>query len=365
MPFQIIRNDLVTMQVDAIVNTTNPTPVVGYGVDMGIHQAAGPELLLARKGLGTIPVGSAAITPGFRLPAKYVIHTVCPIWERENGHEVQLLSQAYTNSLHAAVQVGCESVAFPLMSAGNHGFPKEIALQTAVSAITQFLMDHEMMVYLVVFSESSVALSKKLFHSVKQYIDENYVAEKTLQEYGFSSKDKAQSARTYERRRYMEEEDICYDMALSPSFDLAPMPKSSCTPTAMAGAALPMEDLSSLLDCTDDSFANTLLHLIDRSGEKDSVIYKRANVSRQTFSKIRNDPDYTTTKSTALAFAIALHLDLEDTKMLLNRAGLAMTRADKRDIVVEYFILNNCYDIFEINNALFTFDLPLLGSSIK
>jgi O-acetyl-ADP-ribose deacetylase (regulator of RNase III) len=182
MPFQIIRNDLTKMQVDAIVNTTNPSPAVGYGVDMGIHQAAGPDLLIARKALGTIPVGSAGITNGYDLPAKHVIHTVCPVWQGGDKGEVRLLRRAYTRSLEIAHEAKCRSVAFPLMSAGNHGFPKTVALQTAVDAISAFLMDHEMMVYMVVFSREAVAVSEKLFQSVESYIDEHYIDGLSLDE---------------------------------------------------------------------------------------------------------------------------------------------------------------------------------------
>ena len=356
MPFQIIRNDLTKMQVDAIVNTTNPSPAVGYGVDMGIHQAAGPDLLIARKALGTIPVGSAGITNGYGLPAKHVIHTVCPVWQGGDKGEVRLLRRAYTRSLEIAREAKCRSVAFPLMSAGNHGFPKTVALQTAVDAISAFLMEHEMMVYIVVFSREAVAVSEKLFQSVESYIDEHYIAQKKLQEYGFEDKRMARNAEIeptlhYQRRmRYMELQEEAMAM---------PMEASKCAP---APKAISVDDLHDLLERTDEGFSATLLKLIDRSGKKDSEVYKKANIDRKLFSKIRSNPNYQPSKPTVLAFAIALELDLQETEMLLSRAGLALSHANKQDIVVEFFIKNKNYDIFELNSVLFALDLSTLGN---
>ena len=356
MPFQIIRNDLTKMQVDAIVNTTNPSPAVGYGVDMGIHQAAGPDLLIARKALGTIPVGSAGITNGYDLPAKHVIHTVCPVWQGGDKGEVRLLRRAYTRSLEIAREAKCRSVAFPLMYAGNHGFPKTVALQTAVDAISAFLMEHEMMVYIVVFSREAVAVSEKLFQSVESYIDEHYIAQKKLQEYGFEDKRMARNAEIeptlhYQRRmRYMELQEEAMAM---------PMEASKCAP---APKAISVDDLHDLLERTDEGFSATLLKLIDRSGKKDSEVYKKANIDRKLFSKIRSNPNYQPSKPTVLAFAIALELDLQETEMLLSRAGLALSHANKQDIVVEFFIKNKNYDIFELNSVLFALDLSTLGN---
>ena len=350
MPFQIIRNDLTKMWVDAIVNTTNPDPSVGYGVDMGIHQAAGPELLIARKTLGTIPVGSAGITNGYALPAKHVIHTVCPVWQGGDKGESALLRRAYTRSLEIAAEAKCRSVAFPLMSAGNHGFPKTIALQTAVDAVSAFLMEHEMMVYLVVFSREAVAVSEKLFQSVESYIDEHYIQQKKLEEYGFARDAEIEPTLRYQRRmRNMEAQEKSMAMEIC---DAAPAPM----------AAFSMDDLHELLERTDDGFSETLLKLIDRSGRKDSEVYKRANIDRKLFSKIRSNPNYQPSKPTVLAFAIALELDLEETEMLLSRAGLALSHANKQDIVVEFFIKSKNYDIFELNSVLFALDLSPLGN---
>ena len=182
MPFEIVRNDIVNMQVDAIVNTANPKPIVGYGVDAGVHKIAGPQLLAAREQVGRIDVGEVAVTPGFGLDAKHVIHAVGPIWQDGKHGEEQLLRQCYDRALYAAFENDCESIAFPLLSAGNHGFPKPLALQIAISAFSSFLMEHDMQIYLVVFSRNAFELSEKLFQSVESYIDENYILDKTLDE---------------------------------------------------------------------------------------------------------------------------------------------------------------------------------------
>ena len=204
MPFEIVRNDLTNMQVDAIVNAANPRPIIGYGVDSGVHKKAGDQLLIARKKIGDIAFGDAAITPAFDLDAKYVIHAVSPIWQDGKKSESVLLENCYTKSLQLALEHKCESVAFPLLSAGNHGFPKDLALQIAIGAISKFLMKHEMQIYLVVFSRNAVALSEKLFHSVKSYIDDTYIQEKSLEEYGVSNKRDVRDTELFQLREAMK-----------------------------------------------------------------------------------------------------------------------------------------------------------------
>lgn len=361
MPFEIVRNDIVNMQVDAIVNTANPKPVVGYGCDAGIHLKAGPQLLKARKQIGKISVGEAEITPGFALDAKYVIHAVGPVWQGGNNGEQDLLRRCYDRALQLALENGCESVAFPLLSAGNHGFPKPLALQIAINAFSSFLVNHEMQIYLVIFGEKAFELSQKLFRSVASYIDANYVQEKTLAEYGVSNKrdvrdiqlnqlEETLRSRLSIRRREVEESCAPVCMASAP-----------CVQEQPDGAAF-SEGLDDLLAKTDAGFSETLIKLIDRTGKKDSEIYKRANIDRKLFSKIRNNPNYKPSKSTAIAFAIALELDLEETLDFIGRAGYTLSHSSKFDIIIEYFIKHNNYDIFEINSTLFSFDQSLLGA---
>lgn len=356
MPFEIVHNDIVNMQVDAVVNTADPDPVIGFGVDAGIHKKAGTGLLEARQKIGRIALGEAVITPAFDLDAKFVIHTVGPIWIDGNHGEAQTLSSCYQKSLALAKQYQCESIAFPLISTGNYGFPKPLALQIAVQEISSFLMENEMLVCLVVFGKEAFALSEKLFKSVSSYIDENYIRSKTLDEYGT---DKVSSSHMEVRRlrdglrRKQHISETAYQARTAPE-----------CPDMAVGAGMPMatEDWKQLLAGMDAGFSETLLKLIDRSGKKDSEVYKRANIDRKLFSKIRNNMDYKPSKTTALAFAFALELDIEETKDFIGRAGFALSHSSKFDVIVEYFLVNRNYDVFELNQVLFAFDQPLIGA---
>ena len=348
MPFEIVRNDIVNMQVDAIVNTANPNPVIGSGVDSGIHKKAGRQLLAARQKIGHIAFGDAAITPGFGLDARYVIHTVGPVWVDGHQGEEQLLASCYRKSLALAKKTGCESIAFPLISTGNYGFPKPLALQIAVREISTFLLENEMQIYLVVFGKEAFALSEKLFKSVSSYIDENYIRSKTADEYG------AQTGESEVRQRrdwLRQNRRIREEMAIE---SYAEMPVCAAAPMAE-------KDWGQLMEHLDAGFSETLLRLIDRTGKKDSEIYKKANVDRKLFSKIRNNPDYKPSKATALAFAFALELDLEETKDFIGRAGFALSHSSKFDVIVEYFLVNRNYNVFELNEVLFAFDQPSIG----
>ncbi len=328
MPFEIVRNDIVNMQVDAVVNTADPNPVIGSGVDSGIHKKAGHELLVDRKKIGRIEFGDAVITPGFGLDARYVIHTAGPVWEDGNHGEEQILTSCYRKSLSLAKEHECESIAFPLMATDNYGFPKPLALQIAVREISTFLLENEMQIYLVVFGKEAFALSEKLFKSVSSYIDENYLRSNRIHE------------------------DICPARALEHCRHMS------------VGTAVPMnsDDWGQLLKDLDAGFSETLLQLIDRTGKKDSEIYKKANVDRRLFSKIRNNMDYKPSKTTALAFAFALELDIDETKDFIGRAGFALSHSSKFDVIVEYFLVNRNYNVFELNEVLFAFDQPLIGA---
>lgn len=325
MPFHILRNDIANMRTDAIVNTANPMPVVGDGVDAAIHKKAGPQLLAERKKIGQLRPGDCVVTPAFGLDAQYVIHAVGPVWRGGLLGEGRVLRKCYEDALKLAVKHGCGSIAFPLISTGTYGFPRERAMHIALNAINGFLLKNEMDVYLVVFDKESHRLSEGLFADVASYIDDNYAGRIAK---GFDAN----------RRR------------MDAGFAMAPMAAS------MDSCVMAMPPFE-----TDAGFSETLLKLIDRSGRKDSEIYRRANVSRQHFSKIRKNPGYQPTKATALAFAIALELDLEDTEDLIGRAGFALTRASKFDVIIMYFIERRIYDILTINECLFEFDQSLLG----
>ena len=327
MPLLFIRNDITKMPVDAIVNAANESLLGGGGVDGCIHRAAGPELLAECRRLGGCRTGEAKLTGAYRLPCRYVIHTVGPVW-RGGGHgEREQLVSCYRNSLRLAKEQGCETVALPLISPGIFGYPKDQALRVAVDTIGAFLLEHDMTVYLVIFDRRAYQISGKLFADIAEYIDDHYV-----------------EAHTDPGAERLRRGALHREMA-------APM----CAP--MAAPAL-----DDLLEHLDAGFSETLLRLIDRSGKKDSEVYKKANVDRKLFSKIRNNPNYKPSKPTALAFAIALELDLEETKDLLARAGYALSASSKFDVIVEYFIRRRNYDIFAINEALFAFDQSLLGA---
>ncbi len=352
MPLEIIRADITTLHVDAIVNAANETLLGGGGVDGAIHRAAGPQLLAECRTLGGCKTGEAKLTRGYHLPAKYVIHTVGPVWQGGGCGEEALLTAAYRNSLLLAEEHHCESVAFPLISAGVYGYPKAQAIRVAVNTISAFLTDHELRVLLVIFDRAAFQISEQLFAGVQAYIDQHYVDAHT--------DDRSLQLRRMER----------YAAAKRPAFDQAP---SCCEEAAPYAAPFPgtcgqsaaegsESDLQHLLQQLDEGFADMLFRKIDEKGMKDSDCYKRANVDRKLFSKIRSNPQYRPSKATALAFAVALELSPEETAELLQKAGYALSHASKFDVIVEYFILHRNYNIFEINEALFAFDQKLLGA---
>ena len=338
MPFEIVRNDITKMRVDAIVNAASRFPRVNAGVDSAIHKKAGPDLLEARKEIGYIPHGTAAVTPAFGLDAKYVLHAATPVWVNGAQSEADLLRQTYEMCLRLAVEKDCRSIAFPLLASGNHGFPNSISLQIAMEAFSRFLMEHDLQIYLVVFGNDSVRLSEKLVHNVACYIDEHYVAAYELETYGNI---RETSRRSRPQQRQIREEPIEAMMA-----PCAPMP-------------VPLDEF---LKTKDTGFTETLLQLIDASGHKDSTIYKKAHISKQHFSKIRNNPNHKPTKETAIAFALALELDVARTNDLIGRAGYTLSNSSKFDLIIRYFIEQKNFNIVEINLALYEFDQTLLGS---
>ena len=342
MPFEIVRNDITKMQVDAIVNAASRLPRVNAGVDSAIHKKAGPSLLAARKEIGYIQPGSAAITPAFRLAASFVIHAATPVWVDGQHGEINLLRQAYDQCLDLAVKNNCESIAFPLLASGNHGFPKGKALQVAIGAFSEFLMEHEMQIYLVVFGKESLKLSEKLVQNVRCYIDENYVTDYDLETYGGAHENRRREL--YRMRRRELEESCKAEFA-------APMP---CEKKALS--------LGDFVKEKDAGFTETLLSMIRKKGVKNSSVYKKANISKQHFSKLINDSDAKPSKPTAIALALALELDLEQTKDLIGRAGYALTNSSTFDLIIRYFIEHKQFNVIEINIALYEFDQTLLGS---
>jgi O-acetyl-ADP-ribose deacetylase (regulator of RNase III) len=330
MPFKIIRADITTLRVDAIVNAANTDLAMGGGVCGAIFKAAGAQKLQAAcDKLAPIKTGEAVITPGFALPAKFVIHAAGPVYRDGKHDEEALLRAAYTNSLKRAVENGCESVAFPLISSGIYGYPKDAALRVATDAIRDFISEHDIDVSLVVFDKAAFAVSEKLLGEVASYIDEHYVEEHAVQ-----------------HRKLL-------------NVELEALEEKAMMAESIAAAPSSVEDVVGNLD---EPFSATLLRLIDASGKKDSEVYNRANIDRRLFSKIRSNAHYAPSKPTVLAFAVALELTLDQTEDLLERAGFALSHSRKFDVIVEYFIASGKYDVYEINEVLFSYDQALLGS---
>lgn len=341
MPLEIVRNDITKMQVDAIVNAANESLLGGGGVDGAIHHAAGPGLFAECRTLGGCKTGQAKITGGYDLPSKYVIHTVGPIYKDGEHGEKELLESCYRESLLLAREHSCQTVAFPLISSGVYRYPKDQALRVAIDVISQFLLENDMTVYIVIFDRTAYQISEKLFTDIAEYIDDKYVDDHT--------------DHSRERIRMNAFHPIVSELKRKKT-DSAPVELCECKATPAE------DDLNSRLDQLDESFSQMLLRKIDEKGMTDSQCYKKANIDRKLFSKIRSDINYKPSKPTALAFAISLELSLEETEDLLRKAGFALSHSNKFDIIIEYFISKGNYNIFEINEALFAFDQSLLGA---
>ena len=445
MAFRIVRNDITKIKADAIVNTANPKPKYDSGTDTAIYLAAGAEELLeARKKIGRIEEGRVAVTPAFALDAKYIYHTVGPIWYGGQKGERDIVRSCYTNCLNKALELGIESIAFPLLATGNYGFPKAEALQIATSVFSSFLAENDLDITLVVFDNESFTLSGKIFAGIDQYIDENYVEEKTGEEYGDPHKgllmaglagagmgagaipgipfaegpdatesfgacaneeveaeesfdacaDEEAPVKDRDRReknnrrlflgnRRLASRDELFEMRL-PQQDMlagskaeevareeaaalkteAAAPVAPVAPSAPAAAAAVMPKQRSLDDVMkniSETWSESLLRMIDEKGLTDVEVYKRANVDRKLFSKIRSDKDYKPKKTTAVAFALALRLNVDESKDFIGRAGYAFSPSSKFDLIIEYFIENQVYDFMTINLALFEHDQPQIG----
>lgn len=340
MPMEIIRSDITKMPVDAIVNAANIELKRGGGVCGAIFSAAGAGKLQEEcDSIGRCDVGQAVITSGYKLLAKHIIHTVGPIWSGGNAGEAELLFNCYISSLTLAWEHECKTIAFPLISSGIYGYPKEQALQIASSAISEFLLKHEMLVYLVVYDEKAYLLSKKLFSKIEKYIDDNYGGEHLCI--------KSQSNMVYNEAEPLENIHEVY------------LPLDISSPINEQKEKRSLEDVISQLD---ESFSQRLLRLIDEKGMTDVETYKRANIDRKLFSKVRSGKGYNPSKVTSIAFAIALRLNLDETFDLLNKAGYTLSHSNKFDVIIEYFIQEGNYNIYEINEALFDFDQALLGA---
>ncbi len=331
MPLEIVRNDITKMTVDAIVNAANESLLGGGGVDGCIHRTAGKGLLEECKTLGGCETGNAKITGAYNLPCKYVIHTVGPIYKDGKHGEKALLESCYRESLSLAKEYNCNSVAFPLISSGVYRYPKDQALKIAIDIISDFLLKNEMKVYIVIFDKAAFKIGEKLFSDITEYINDNYVDE-NIDYYCESTRIKTPT---------------------QPTLNV-----NHCE----YNAAFTKDDLASRLNQMDESFSQMLLRMIDEKGITDAQCYKKANIDRKLFSKIRSDVNYKPSKPTVIAFAISLELSLDETEDMLKKAGYALSHSNKFDIIIEYFICKGNYNIFEINEVLFAFDQSLLGA---
>ncbi|WP_290737714.1 macro domain-containing protein [Fibrobacter sp. UBA3718] len=350
MPFEIVRNDITKVKADAIVNSANRHPICGGGTEYQIYEAAGREdLLKAREQVGPLDVAEVAVTPAFALDAKYIIHTVGPKWNDGKSGEIAALANCYRNALEKAKELGCQSIAFPLISSGVFRFPKDYAVRIATQTIGEFLQINEMLVTLVVFDRKAFEVSEDLYSDIQAFIDDNYV------------QDKYEGVRRYTSRRRQGRnvpDEECEDMALqSPQ-----IPAEDPLYCAMKLAEKSSASLDDILAKPGETFCDKLFNLIHEKNLDDVEVYKKANLDRKHFSKIRSNVKYKPTKKTALALAIALHLNMDETKDLLARAELALSPSNRGDLVVSYFIERGMYDIWEINNMLFKFGLPTLGA---
>lgn len=354
MPVKITRGDITKLHVDAVVNAANSSLLGGGGVDGCIHRAAGKELLNECRLLGGCKTGEAKITKGYNMPCKYIIHTVGPVWRGGHNNEPELLASCYRKSMELAAEYGCNSIAFPLISSGVYGYPKDKAIRVAMDTVKEYIFSHDDIdVYIVVYNRDRFEIDEKLYSDVNEYINANLPVM-------YSGSITEQEPRM--NRDIPDDFDDYYDVMsiFSDREDSVSEPLSSVQEYSTEKISFD-DSLESMLDNMDESFSDALLHIIDSKGMTDVQCYKKANISRKHFSKIRSDVNYRPGKSTVIAFAIALELNLDETQSLLRTAGFALSHSNKFDIIIEYFIIHGNYDIFQINETLFKFGQATIG----
>lgn len=375
MSLQIVRNDITHMAVDAIVNTANPRPVIGAGTDSAVHKAAGAKLLEARKRIGQIDRGDAVMTPGFDLSAKYVIHAVGCRWRGGFSGEKLILRHAYESALNAAWNARCRSIAFPLMGAGSYHFPKGMAMDIALSAFENFAHKDEMDIYLVLFGMHDLHLSDEMLQSIASFIDENYVQMQYAVEYGYHKTERRLSREEYQREfeetafhPYSDstrEETINDSRAeqrenASPLHSVFKLQKSA---ELGRGQGIPMDSLKNRVKHLDDNFSQALMMYMIEKNLSDVDVYRKINMDKTTFNKIKNHPEHTPSRVNALAIAIGLELNIDQTKDFIARAGYALSSSSAFDLIISAFITYGNYHFDEINETLYELNLPTLSKS--
>ena len=381
MPFKIVRNDITKMSTEAIVNTANDQPTVGTGCDYAVYSAAGYDELLSwrKKNIGAVCEGEVFISPGFRLPAKYIIHAVSPLYIDGNHDEEWLLRSCYRKSLALAAEKGIRSIAFPLISTGGFGYPKEEGMRIAVDEIHAFLLTSDMQIYLVVFDEKATRMGRNLYPDLEAYIDRNYVQEKREEEYGDASYSAyvsradepagvphaGSAGMQKERRRpgFFKQKEAARRKVFEKADGRPPV--SASRPTDQYEkedmAVLEIERrLAERMEHMADTFSQYLFYLIQKKGLKNSDVYKKAIVDKKVFSKIKNNPDYHPQKMTALCLCVGAELNIDEARDLLSRAGYALSPCDKTDIIFSYFIEHGIYDMIEVDIQLEEHDLPCI-----
>lgn len=316
MPFEIIRNDITKMKVDAIVCNGNRRLERSGGVSGAVFEAAGPKLTKYCADLPGCDNGAAVVTPGFDLPAKYIIHTVGPHWRNGEVGEEEILRTCYRNVLNAARKNLCQTVAIPLIASGLYGFPKTLAMRIATEEINAFVGKHgSMTVYLVVYGPEAFGLGKELQEDIKEYItNDQYRDAVDLR------------ISRYDRHRHK----------------IKPLDEN--------GGKYP----------TGPGFHELLFEYVEASGRPWRKVYTHAGVAKSVASKIKNNPDYTPSKLTALAFAVSLRLPLRETERLLASFGASFSPSNQGDMIIRYFIAHARFDPDDINSVLYDYDQPLL-----
>lgn len=345
MSFKIVRNDITKMRCDAIVNTANTKPIIGSGCDYAVYKAAGKRRLseYREKNIGEVPEGDVFLTPGFRLPARYIIHAVSPLYIDGAHGEEEKLRACYRKSLSLAWEQRCRSIAFPVISTGSFGYPKQEGIRIAADEIQAFLQNHEMLIYLVVFDARSARYGKRFDKDLQAYIDENYVDAKHHEEY---------SVQTMALRRDLDDESFSpYENDLYED-DLYEEDSDEDSEEENEFTELDESKLEERMKHLTDFFSEYLLYLIEEKGMTNADVYKRALVDKKTFSKIKNHAEYHPQKMTAMCLCIGAKLNLDETRDLLARAGYALSPCDKTDIIFSYFIENQIYDMIELDIQL-------------
>lgn len=370
MALIFVRNDITKMQVDAIVNPANPKPKYSAGTDAAIYRAAGEEeLLKARSEIGDLEVGSVAITPGFNLCAKYIVHAVSPLYMDGNYGEELKLRRCYRDSMLLAEKFGCKSIAFPLLASGSYGYPKDKGILVAMDEIASFLIEHDMQVYMVLFNQEAVDLVKRIYPVIEENIDQEYVVSKSAEEYGgkfsnFTDFDDPEADTYIHVRESLDKKLKEIEKAVSKKRTMSELDISADiqdvdTYYDKYGESADIE-LSEKLKKDKNFLKSYIIHLLKAKDMSKMELYTIAQIPRQTISKIWKDADYRPDKTTIIKICVAARLNLEETKYFLEKVGYSLSPYDKRDIIVSHFIEHQVYDVTKINEVLEQYDLPCL-----